>query len=409
MLWGKRKLQEEHPGIYEVWEYLQRVKGDVVMVGGAVRDILLGISPTDFDLASSLTPEELLQIAKKKNWHANTVGASFGVVILSAKSESLEVATFRKEGYAMDLHRPSWVEYGVSLEEDLARRDFTINGMALTWSGELVDPFGGKKDLEKKLIRTIGSPSLRFQEDPLRLLRAIRFAAKLDCTIEDQTLVEIGKNAYQIKRLAQERITQEVERILLLPQASRGIGWLENSGIAPCLFDGYWQGKDSWSRLLDKLPGTKVLRWAAIAWGLGKEAILFKGLDLLTQKQAIWIAEKAEEKWHGVDTLSSWSTSFASKKEFEKMLEELWQFRQALGDETVGACKDGTKVLLNRLPFFRSDLVIGGEEIVKVVGRGPQVAQVIMHLLTGVQQGNFKNEKISLLEAVDVWWREKRV
>ena len=409
MILEKEKFQKEHPGTYEVWKYLEQLKVDVVLVGGGVRDLLLGVSPTDFDLASSLTPEELLEIAKKKNWQANVVGAAFGVVVLTVQKENLEVATFRKEGYGSDPHRPAWVEYGASLEEDLSRRDFTVNGMALTWTGELIDPFGGKKDLENKQIRTIGEPFLRFTEDPLRLLRAIRFATKLDFAIEDQTLNEIGKNAHQLKRLAQERITQEVELILLLPRASQGMDLLGISGVGRHIFGEHWPGRNQWAGLLAKLPTIKILRWAAVAWGLGKQAIRVKGLDLVTQKQAIWIAEKSEEKWQGTETLSQWAASFTGKKEFGKMLEYLWQFREVLGDKAVASKRAEAKKLLDQLPFFRSDLAIRGDEITSIVGQGPQVAKVIAYLLKGVQQNQIKNDEKSLEEAVNFWWKEKRV
>ncbi|MBP9484095.1 MAG: CCA tRNA nucleotidyltransferase [Negativicutes bacterium] len=409
MILEKEKFQKEHPGIYEVWEYLEQLKVDAVLVGGAVRDLLLGASPTDFDLASSLTPEELLEIAKKKNWQANAVGSAFGVLVLTVQNESLEIATFRKEGYGSDPHRPAWVEYGASLEEDLSRRDFTINGMALTWNGELIDPFGGKKDLENKLIRTIGEPLLRFTEDPLRLLRAIRFAAKLGFVIEDQTLNEIGKSAYQIERLAQERITQEMELILLLPRASQGLDLLGISGVGRYIFGEHWPGRNQWTGLLARLLAIKVLRWAVVAWGLGKQAIRMKGLDLVTQKQAIWIAEKSEEEWQGTETLSQWSASFADKKEFEKMLEYFWQFREALGDKAVASKRAEARKLLDQLPFFRSDLSIRGDEITSIVGQGPQVAKVSAYLLKGVQQNQIKNDEKSLEEAVNFWWKEKRV
>ena len=409
MLFEKEKFQKEHPGIYEVWEYLEQLKVNAVLVGGAVRDLILGVSPIDFDLASSLPSEELLEIAKKKNWQANAVGSAFGVVVLTVQNESLEIATFRKEGYGSDPHRPAWVEYGVSLEEDLSRRDFTINGMALTWSGELIDLFGGKRDLENKQIRTIGDPFLRFQEDPLRLLRAIRFAAKLNFTIEDQTLNEIGKSAYQIERLAQERVTQEVGLILLLPRASKGLELLAISGVGYHIFGEYWPGRSQWAGLLEKLPTIKVLRWAAVALGLGKQGIRLKGLDQVTQKQAIWIAEKSEEKWQGTETLNQWVSTFVEKKEFEKMLEYLWQFREALGDEAVVVIRAEAKKLLDQLPFFRSDLAIRGEEITRIVGQGSQVAKAIGHLMDGVQERQIENDQKSLEEAVRFWWNKKRV
>ncbi len=198
------------------------------LVGGCVRDLLLGRAPKDFDIATSALPAELLQIFPQ----AGQVGAHFGVVLVHEGSAHVEVATFRSDLDYSDGRRPSAVHFESRPEQDVLRRDFTINALLLDpETNEILDFTGGRADLEARVIRAIGDPLRRFEEDHLRLLRAIRFAARLDFTIEHTTFEAIRSLAPAIHRISIERIRDEVSRILTEGGARRGFELLDASGL----------------------------------------------------------------------------------------------------------------------------------------------------------------------------------
>lgn len=183
---------------------------EVYPVGGCVRDSLLGRVPGDWDLATSARPEGVSAL------FARTVptGLRHGTVTVLLEGMGMEVTTFRREGGYADGRHPSAVAFDVDLRADLARRDFTVNAMALGRAGEIVDLFGGQADLAAGYIRCVGDPDRRFQEDALRMLRAVRFAAKLDFRIEAETAAALRRNAGGLAQVSGERIKAELEQIL---------------------------------------------------------------------------------------------------------------------------------------------------------------------------------------------------
>jgi tRNA nucleotidyltransferase/poly(A) polymerase len=191
--------------------------------------MLLGMETTDWDFATSATPEQLLHIFPDSFYH-NTYGTV--TVKWGAGGEEMlfEITPYRTEHSYTDNRRPDTVVWADDVKEDLARRDFTMNAMA--YDGEsLIDPFGGKQDLEAKLIRTVGDPDARFGEDALRLMRAIRFAAQLGFLIEPKTRESITRNSALITRISWERIRDEFLRTICAPHASEGVLFLKNSNI----------------------------------------------------------------------------------------------------------------------------------------------------------------------------------
>jgi poly(A) polymerase len=212
------------------------------LVGGCVRDLLLGRDPADYDVATSALPDEVMRIFPE----TYAVGAQFGVVLVPApissdaarnvspatESNAVEVATFRSDiGYSDGRH-PDEVRFSKSPEEDVARRDFTINGMMLDpISNEVLDLVGGRKDLEAGIIRAIGDPERRFAEDKLRMLRAIRFAARFGYTIEPKTFAAIQKLASQIDQVSRERVRDELTRMLTEGHARQAFLLLDESGL----------------------------------------------------------------------------------------------------------------------------------------------------------------------------------
>lgn len=178
-------------------------------VGGAVRDLVLGRAPGDWDVATSALPE---QTAALFGSAARLTGAAHGTVTISTGTRDVEVTTFRREGPYSDHRRPDWVEFVDDLLTDLTRRDFTMNAMALAADGSLVDPFGGVNDLNARLIRTVGDPKERFQEDGLRLYRAARFAAQLDFDLGQRELAALSGHPEWSLPVSAERIRIEVEK-----------------------------------------------------------------------------------------------------------------------------------------------------------------------------------------------------
>jgi poly(A) polymerase len=195
--------------------------------GGCVRDQLLGIEPKDYDIATSAKPNEVLELFPK----ADAIGAHFGVILVKQNGLAFEVATFRTDGSYTDSRRPESVTFSTP-EEDATRRDFTVNGLFQDPdSNELIDFVDGQADLQTKLLRAIGNPNERFNEDALRLLRAIRFATKLDFEIEANTWAAIQENAHLLKNISVERIQAEFSLIILSPNRARGLDLLVESGL----------------------------------------------------------------------------------------------------------------------------------------------------------------------------------
>ncbi len=197
-------------------------------VGGCVRDLLLGRPAKDFDVATSAQPDELLRLFPG----AGQVGAHFGVVLVREDGAQVEVATFRSDLEYTDGRRPEGVRFETDPRQDALRRDFTINALFLDpASSEVLDFTGGRADLEARLIRAIGDPEQRFREDRLRLLRAVRFAARLGFTIEAETFRAMQRLAPLIHSVSAERVRDEIGRILTEGQARRGFELLDASGL----------------------------------------------------------------------------------------------------------------------------------------------------------------------------------
>lgn len=197
---------------------------EAYIVGGSVRDYLLGVEPKDWDITTNARPEKITELFEDSKYENR-----FGTVIVPIRNEAgqatdvVEITTYRSEHSYSDHRRPDEVIFEDKLENDLARRDFTINALAMDASGNLVDEFGGEKDLKKRVIRTVGEPEDRFKEDALRMLRAVRFASQLGFAIESKTERSISKLAGAIKFIANERIRDELIKILASDSPAEGI------------------------------------------------------------------------------------------------------------------------------------------------------------------------------------------
>lgn len=255
---------------------------EAYVVGGALRNILLGKEPMDWDICTSATPEETMEIFK--DFKVIPTGIKHGTVTVLIQGEPIEITTYRTEGEYLDGRRPSSVGFVRDLKEDLVRRDFTINAMAYNHIEGLKDYNNGLSDLSKQIIRSVGDPNRRFQEDYLRMLRCVRFATQLGFDIDLDTYNGIKENKVGISIISKERIRVELEKIILSKGAKRGFEILADTGlleeIMPELHEciGFEQhspyhDKDVFGHLLDTLDYTQgdiVLRLSALFHDIGK-------------------------------------------------------------------------------------------------------------------------------------------
>jgi putative nucleotidyltransferase with HDIG domain len=255
-------------------------------VGGCVRDLLLGRSPEDFDVATSAPPDQVLNLFEK----TFAVGAHFGVVLVCSGEIVTEVATFRSDGAYSDGRRPDAVQFSASPEEDVKRRDFTINGMMLDpVDNSVLDFVGGKKDLDAGLIRAIGNPAERFTEDKLRLLRGVRFAARFAFELEPSTARAMEQLAPAVDQVSRERVREELTRMLTEGHARPAFELLDATGLLAQVLPEvvkmkgvaqppqYHPEGDVWVHTLLLLDGLHAgcpmaLAWAALLHDVGKPA-----------------------------------------------------------------------------------------------------------------------------------------
>jgi putative nucleotidyltransferase with HDIG domain len=282
----------------QVVEKLRASGYDAYFVGGCVRDLLLGREPADFDVATNARPDAVLKLFPR----TFAVGAHFGVVLVADELDGqqivTEVATFRSDGAYADGRRPESVRFSESPEEDVIRRDFTINGMLLDpqilkesgdLSGSVLDFVGGRADLAGRAVRAIGDADLRFEEDKLRMLRAVRFAARFDFVIEDKTAAAIRRLAGQVEQVSRERVRDELTRMLTEGRARRAFELLDSTGLLKEVLPeidrlhGVQQPPefhpegDVWIHtlmLLEQLPEgvSPTLAWGALLHDVGKPA-----------------------------------------------------------------------------------------------------------------------------------------
>lgn len=221
--------------VKNIAETLEKAGFEAYLVGGCVRDLLINREAKDWDVATSATPLEVQKIFPESVYEND-----FGTVGVKTNSEDsklkvVEVTTFREEGKYTDRRHPDEVKFAKTIEEDLSRRDFTVNALAINFAkgkfDKIIDPYGGEKDLKENIIRTVGIPDERFQEDALRLMRAVRLATELNFQIEMNTRKAIEKNAGLLEMIAKERIRDELIKILMADRAAQGIILLEELNL----------------------------------------------------------------------------------------------------------------------------------------------------------------------------------
>lgn len=234
------------------------------LVGGCVRDFLLGKEPSDFDITTSALPEETMAVFAADR--VIPTGLQHGTVTVLHGGVSSEITTYRTETTYADGRHPDSVAFSRNLSDDLCRRDFTVNAMAMDAAGNIVDLYGGRADLDAKTIRAVGDPTLRFTEDALRILRAFRFAAKLGFAIEKNTLDAAIALAPRMSLVSRERVFAELEKLLCGTSAGEILSIMADGGVLDCIFENPQINMDA-LRYIDTLPPRADIRLAALLNG----------------------------------------------------------------------------------------------------------------------------------------------
>ncbi len=429
---------------------------EIYLVGGCVRDILQNKPPKDWDLTTNATPEQMLKLFPDAFYDNTfgTVGIPLKKLLETEHEGVVEVTTFRTEkGYA-DRRHPETVEWGKSIEEDLSRRDFTMNAIAMQIANaeKIVDPYDGQTDLRNKLIRAVGDPDLRFKEDALRLMRAVRFAAQLGFSIEEQTLHAIIKNADLLSHISKERIRDELMKILASEYPYEGIMLLKNTKllehIIPELLEGIGVSQERPGRhhkedvfthnvlSLKYCPSIDpVVRFATLIHDIGKPQVqsvdkdgfvIFYNHEIAGAKIAYQLADqlrfskKERQKivtlvrWH-MFTVDEHITDSAVRRFIRRIgvenVRDMMDLRvgDRLGGGTQTAESWRLKLFKKRVeeqlapaPFSINDLVIDGNDIMKELNikPGKQIGELLQKLFEEVDEDLSKNNKEYLLKRV---------
>ena len=409
-------------------------------VGGCVRDLLLGRNPGDWDVTTNALPEETMSVFAG---HAIPTGLQHGTVTVRQDHCSVEVTTYRVDGVYLDHRRPNSVTFTRSLEEDLQRRDFTVNAMALGLRGELRDPFGGREDLKNRTLRCVGDPDCRLNEDALRILRGLRFSAVLGFEIEEKSSESIHRNRELLREIAAERIQTEFLKLLSGPFAVNvlraypdviGVFWPE---ILPMVgFDqkNHHHCYDVWEHTLHALEATPedaVLRCAVLLHDIGKPQCFtvdeagvghFYGHGNLSRELADQMLRRL--KWstdfrETVIRLVDWHDRMVepTEKGVRKALRRLGEqdlrrliavkradnFGQAPEFRSRQQELDLGESILERLLeedacFSLKQLEISGHDLLRLGLKGPAIGNTLEALLDSVVNGDLPNERQILLE-----------
>ncbi|RJQ36222.1 CCA tRNA nucleotidyltransferase [Candidatus Microgenomates bacterium] len=434
------KLPDE---VMKLMDEFKKNNYQIFVVGGAVRDALLKKSVDNWDFTTNAIPDEI-----RKLFPDSFYNNIYGTVSIPKDKIIFEITPFRKESNYSDSRHPEKIEWAKTIEEDLSRRDFTIN--AIAYDGKnIIDPYGGQKDLENKLIKSVGDPDIRFKEDALRLLRAVRFTSQLGFLIEDSTRDSIQKNAGLITKISWERIRDEFIKILGGDHPSEGILFLKNTGLlsyilpevdvcfaipqkSPKRHHVYDVGTHLVMALKHCPSSDPITRFATLIHDIGKaktfhkdkktDLITFYNHEVVGKKQTEKIAERfklsnkqkdklitlvAEHQY----TVSETQTDKAIRRFIRSVTKEYLQDMLDLrtGDRIGSGAKPTSwrnELFKKRLeevqkqPFQIKDLKIDGNDVMKLlkIKPGPQVGSILKKLFDKVSDGKLKNEKQALLD-----------
>jgi putative nucleotidyltransferase with HDIG domain len=438
-----------------IYKTLEKNKFEVYFVGGCVRNILLKRSVKDWDLTTSAKPEEITKIFKN-SFYDNNFG-TVGIPIKIGNKESVvEVTTYRTEDGYKDKRHPETVTWGKTIEEDLSRRDFTINSIALRINDksyfELIDPYDGEKDLNKKIVKAVGDANVRFKEDALRLIRAVRIATELEFIIEKNTLEKVKEDAKLIEHVSSERIRSEILKILSCKNAYDGIMLLKDSSlleeVLPELLEGVGVSQVRPGRhhttdvfthnvmSLKHCPSEKpIVKFATLLHDVGKPKVatkdnegfvIFHNHEIVGAKIAEKICERlkfSKKEKEKIVTLIRWhmfsvneNLTDAGVRRFIRRIgvgnvTDMMDLR--VGDRLGGGTqtaeswrlklfKKKVEKQLKPTPFSINDLAIDGKDIMEIlkIKPGPKVGQILQTIFEEVDEDLSKNNKDYLTKRI---------
>ncbi len=394
-------------GVLKALTLLNNAGFEAYVVGGCVRDHVLKIQPNDYDICTSATPSEMQQVFF--SFRTIETGLRHGTLTVMMEGEPLEITTFRQDGEYLDNRHPKEVTFTRNLENDLSRRDFTVNAMAYHPERGVVDLFGGQEDCKNKIIRCVGNANTRFEEDALRILRALRFAGRLQFSIEEETKKAIFAKMHLLHRISAERIAAELSGLLLSSGAQEIL-----QEFAPVLFTVLWQLNTKEYpfslQVLAHSEKTQPLRFAALLFPLGAEnakaalqqlklpnrlqedvfsLIHFQSLPLSEENMLYALSQTGDAL---IFPLLSYQRAFSAAKdgqnaslyaEREKQLSE--KARQLIASD---AC------------YTLSRLAVKGSDLASLGIKGPAIGKTLQNLLEQVAKGKIENKKEVLLSFV---------
>ncbi|WP_297639009.1 CCA tRNA nucleotidyltransferase [uncultured Clostridium sp.] len=413
---------------------------EAFLVGGCIRDFLLGADPKDYDIATSATPEETISLFEK----TIPTGLQHGTVTVLIDSESFEVTTYRTESEYKDNRHPEKVTFVKNIKEDLSRRDLTINAFAYNKKEGLIDFFNGMNDLNNKIIRCVGDSNLRFNEDALRMLRAIRFSAKLNFKIEEKTLLSIEKNKDLIKNISGERIRDELCKILISDNSRLGLELLLKTGLllniipefkSSIEFNQYNHEEDIFNHTLsviEKTPKVLNIRLAALFHAIGKPQTFtiddknvphFYGYNIRSEeiariilnrlrfdnKQIKEVTTLIREHLNTLDNPKSLNIKRLINRVSVDFIYNLYALQKAkilsLSDSSVAIQKLEKMIFLtdeilnSKQPLTIKDLDITGKDLIIEfkVKPGKKIGEILSYLLDLVLDNEYLNKKETLL------------
>ena len=246
----------------DILSVLEKNGHEGYIVGGSLRDMILGRVPNDFDVTTSALPERVCEVFRAAGYAVIETGIKHGTVTVMCGKEPVEVTTFRFDGEYKDSRHPEKVTFTRNIADDLSRRDFTVNAIAYNPQKGIIDLFGGESDIEKRVIRCVGDPEKRFGEDALRILRAFRFVSKLDFEIDRETLRGAEKMRFGLRKVSRERIFAEIAGLLTGKSAGKALELMMETGVLLVIFEGY----ERLPSKIDRLSPILSLRLAALLW-----------------------------------------------------------------------------------------------------------------------------------------------
>ena len=383
-------------------------------VGGCVRDQLIGRPIIDMDITTRALPEQVMAIFER----CIPTGLQHGTVVVVTESHTFEVTTFRTDGNYEDFRRPSKVHFVTDLKEDLARRDFTINAMAFDLDFNIIDPFGGQADLENRVLRCVGNPTLRFKEDALRMLRCIRFSAQLGFAIEENTWSALHDYSHLIEHIAMERVGNEVMKIISSNRPISGLKLLLSSGLITHFKSQLQVDVSFWKYQLELLDDKQFeqivddrLRWAFLFESLNYD---YKSAELFLRKL------KASNRFSDEIVALLKFGQFVNSELLspDLIIDATIKFSREIALKYIDLTNDSSDVRnqlfsdvkrwIEEMPAYSlSDLKVSGKDLIKSgIKPGRELGLILQEMLKQVARKQLPNEYESLL----VWarhWKEK--